>query len=603
LGGGSTLVQQDLGVFQSAITKRAVTGSQFTIRHNVDYDSNNSEANLFVSAWNANVEMEFRHPFLQGGGVQFNRIAGPNNLPGFYDGVLIARLNADVALNDFEIAVRDLVSNVENAYWDLYFGYRVLDARVAARDASLETWRKIYALYEVDRGGGEAEKEAQAREQFFRFQQDVQNAMSGEPYEQTRNWNGLPSGAFRTTGGVLMAERRLRLLMGMPPSDGRLMRPIDEPVIAKIDFDWSQVTSEATTRRVELRRQKFQIRRRELELIASKNHLLPRLDAVGRYRWRGFGDDLFDRNDPPLGRFDSAYSDLVSGDFQEWQLGFELSMPIGFRLAHVAARNAELLLARERALLRDQQREIVHEAADAIAEMDRAYAVLQSSYNRLVASQDQLRAVEAAFEADKVPLDLLLDAQRRRAEAVVDYTQNRARYAVAQKNVHFVKGTLLEYDGIYLAEGPWPGEAYEDAAKREASRSAPRALNYASSKSPSVSIGPHAQHAGVSANLLHQSPTHPKLEEIQPFELRDMAPPPADGTLPPPEMGAAATKPAASPDISTPTAVVTASTIPASTPAAASPASHVVPGAAQPSTDAPAQPATSALPLTPPAKP
>jgi outer membrane protein TolC len=609
-GGGSTLVQQDLGVFQAGITKRAVTGSQFTIRHNVDYDANNSEGNLFDSAWNTNVEMEFRHPFLQGSGVQFNRIAGPNNLPGFYDGVLIARINADVALNDFEIAVRDLVSNVENAYWDLYFGYRVLDARVAARDAALDTWRKIYALYEVDRGGGEAEKEAQAREQFFRFQQDVQNAMSGEPYEQTRNWNGLPSGAFRTTGGVLFAERRLRLLMGMPPSDGRLMRPIDEPVIAKIDFDWSQVTSEATTRRVELRRQKFQIRRRELELIASKNHLLPRLDAVGRYRWRGFGDDLFNRNDPPLGRFDNAYSDLVSGDFQEWQLGFELSMPIGFRLAHVAARNAELVLARERALLRDQQREIVHEAADAIAELDRSYAVLQSSYNRLVASQDQLRSVEAAFEADKVPLDLLLDAQRRRAEAVVDYTQNRARYAIAQKNVHFVKGTLLEYDGIYLAEGPWPGEAYEDAAKREASRSAPRPLNYASSKSPSVSIGPHAQHAGQPANLLHQAPGHPKLEEIEPFDLRDMPPaseqplpPPAGDDLPPPEAGAAA-KPSAASAVS-PAAVVPASaTIPAPTaPAAAAPDPALASPAAGPSADAPVQPAAATLRLTPPATP
>jgi outer membrane protein TolC len=621
-GGGTRILQQDLGVFQAAITKRAATGSLFTIRHNVDYDANNAPGNAFPSAWNTNVEMEFRHPFLQGSGVQFNRIAGPNNLPGFYDGVLIARLNADVALNDFEIAVRDLVSNVENAYWDLYFGYRVLDARVAARDAALDTWRKIYALYEVDRGGGEAEKEAQAREQFFRFQQDVQNAMSGEPYEQTRNWNGLPSGAFRTTGGVLFAERRLRLLMGMPPSDGRLMRPIDEPVIAKIDFDWSQVTSEATTRRVELRRQKFQIRRRELELIASKNHLLPRLDAVGRYRWRGFGDELLDPNGghalfepnpmpPPALRAiegSNAYGVLTGGDFQEWQLGFELSMPIGFRLAHVAARNAELLLARERALLRDQQREIVHEAADAIAELDRSYAVLQSSYNRLVASQDQLRSVEAAFEADKVPLDLLLDAQRRRAEALVDYTQNRARYAIAQKNVHFVKGTLLEYDGIYLAEGPWPGEAYEDAAKREESRSAPRPMNYASSKSPAVSIGPHAQHAGGSANLLHQAPAYPKLEAIQPFEMREL--PPAGGdNLPPPETGAAAAPSAASAgsaaSAASPSTVIPAS---ATTPAligdaAAVPVADAAPPAAGQSADAPVQPASAKLRLPPPATP
>jgi outer membrane protein TolC len=459
---------------------------------------------------------------LQGAGVEFNRIAGPQNVPGVYTGVVLARLNADVALNDFEISVRDLVSNVENAYWDLYYGYRVLDARVKARDAALDTWRKIYALNQVNRRGGEAEKEAQARSQYFAFQQDVQNALSGEPYEESRNWNGLPSGAFRTTSGVLLAERRLRFLMGLPPTDCKLIRPKDEPVAAKIDFDWNQVTCEATTRRAELRRQKFQIRRRELELIASKNNLLPRLDAVGRYRWRGFGDTLFPDKNPPLPRFDNAYEDLTSGDFQEWQLGFEFNMPIGFREAHVSERNAELLLARERAILRDQEREIVHEAADAISETDRAYAVLQTSFNRLAANHDQLGAVQAAYENDKVPLDLYLDAQRRVADAEIDYHLNRSRYTLATKNVHFVKGTLLEYDGVYLQEGPWPCDAYEDAAKREVSRSQPRPLNYASSRAPVVSAGVFDQHpgngCGTNGGPNWLPSTGPVPSDVQPIE-------------------------------------------------------------------------------------
>jgi outer membrane protein TolC len=547
-GGGTRLLFQDVGVFQTAITKQAVTGSRFTIRHNVDYDANNAPGNRFASAWNANVEAEIRHPFLQGSGTQFNRIAGPDNTPGFYDGVLIARLNADVALTDFEIAVRDLVSNIENAYWDLYFGYRVLDARVKARDAALDTWRATQARFEAGRVGGEAYNEAQAREQFFRFQQDMQNALSGEPFDSTRNWNGLPSGSFRPTGGVLMAERRLRLLMNLPPTDGKLLRPKDEPIVAKINFDWPQVTGEATTRRAELRRQKWQIRRRELELMASKNYLLPRLDGVGRYRWRGFGDDLFPIGavpPPPDDRFDGAYSNLTSGDFQEWQLGFELSVPIGFRQAHVAARNAELMLARERAILKDQQREIVHEAADAVAEMDRAYVVMQTSYNRLIATKDQNSSVKATYEEGKgeVPLDLYLESQRRLVEAETEYFLNRARYSLATKNVHFVKGTLLEYDGIYLAEGPWPGKAYHDAADKEASRSRPVPLNYASSKAPVVSQGPFDQHthdAAVdpfSGEHLHMAPpmqdapaTEPDL--LQPGE--EMLPPPTGEETPPP---------------------------------------------------------------------
>ncbi len=145
-------------------------------------------------------------------------------------------------------------------------------------------------------------------------------------------------------------------------------------------------------------------------------------------------------------------------------------MPIGFREGHVAERNAELQLCRERAILRDQQREVVHEVADAVAEVDRAYTVLQTSYNRLAANRDQLGAIQAAYESDKVTFDLLLDAQRRVADAETDYYLSRTRYTLATKNVHFVKGTLLDYDGVHLAEGPWPDEAYVDAAKREASR-------------------------------------------------------------------------------------------------------------------------------------
>ena len=101
---------------------------------------------------------------------------------------------------------------------------------------------------------------------------------------------------------------------------------------------------------------------------------------------------------PPNAQFDNAYDNLTTGDFQEWQLGFELSCRSASARPTSAARNAELLLARERAILRDQQREVVHEAADAIAEMDRAYAVLQTSYNRLAASRDQLGAVQAAYD-------------------------------------------------------------------------------------------------------------------------------------------------------------------------------------------------------------
>jgi outer membrane protein TolC len=506
-GGGTRLLTQDTSVSQTQLAKRSASGTQMALRQVIEFDSNNAPGNLFDSAWTTKYEGEVRQPLLQGAGLEYNRIAGPTNVPGVAAGVLLARVNTDVELADFELAVRDYVSNLENAYWDLYFAYRDLDARVAARDAALDTWRRVRALYESGRRGGEAEKEAQAREQYFRFQEEVQNALSGRPVDSTQVANGSPGGTFRGAGGVYLGERRLRRLMGLPASDGALLRPTIDPVVAKIAFDWDDVSAEAMARRAELRRQRWKVRRRELELVASKNHLLPRLDAVGRYRFRGFGDDLLNSSGGGP-RFDNAYADLTSGDFQEWQLGVELDVPIGFRRAHSAVRNAELLLARERAMLADQQSGVVHQVAEAVAELDRAYEVSQTAYNRLIATQEQLAATKAAFEADKAPLDLFLEAQRLVAEAESRYYRSLVDHAVALKNVHYAKGTLLDFDGVHLAEGPWVSDAYADATERAARRGRPRPLNYASARAPRVSRGVVPQGSGsTGAGLVTPPPT------------------------------------------------------------------------------------------------
>jgi outer membrane protein TolC len=521
-GGGTRLLGQHVGALQSQISKRSVTGTELAARKIVEFDGNNAPGNLFDSAWTIKVEGEVRQPLMQGAGLQYNRIAGPTRTPGVYHGVVLARLDTDVELAAFEVAVRDYVSNIENAYWDLYYAYRDLDAQIAARDAALDTWRRIRALYDAGRRGGEAEKEAQAREQFYRFQEEVQNSLGGRLFDGTRTGNGSLGGTFRGTGGVLVAERRLRRLLNMPASDGELLRPADEPILAPVHFDWNEVAFESVERRAELRRQRFLIRRRELELIASKNHLMPRLDAVGRYRFRGFGKDLLETDGGLYGRFDNAYDDLMSGDFQEWQVGVELDVPIGFRRAHTAVRNAELELARSRALLKDQQEEVIHGTANSIAELDRAFVVSQTSFNRLQASREELAAVTAAFEADKASLDLLLDAQRRVAESQSRHYRTLAEYAIAIKNVHFSKGTLLEYDGVYLAEGAWPEKAYEDAAALERRRGRQRRMSYASSLAPVVSRGVYDQHPsdkGYETVISTSVPTGATPDNTEPLPL------------------------------------------------------------------------------------
>ena len=144
----------------------------------------------------------------------------------------------------------------------------------------LETWNVVKARFDNDLEGGEADKEAQAREQYYQFQQQVVAALNGDPQTGVR--------------GILQAEADLRRLIGLPQSDGSIIRPTQEPFMGSVAYDWNALLQTALLQRVELRQQLWQIRRRELELLASKNFLLPNLDAIATFRNNGFGDALID---------------------------------------------------------------------------------------------------------------------------------------------------------------------------------------------------------------------------------------------------------------------------------------------------------------------
>ena len=477
-----TVFQQDLGTFQAQLSKTAATGAIWSLTHNVRYEWNNATASRkWPSEWAANVEAEFRQPLMQGSGVQFNRIAGPGAIPGFNNGIMIARINTDIQLTNFEAQVRNMVNDVEKAYWDLYFQYRRLDTAIAGRDSTLRAWQVIHAKRIADAEGGTIQSEAQARTQYFTFQAAVEQAQSD----------------------LFQAENHLRYMMGLSPSDGRLFRPADEPTRAPAQFDWHDVLAEGLCRFPELREQKWQIKQRELELIAAKNYLLPRLDAVGRYRWLGLGDILIEGSNTvdTDGSITNAYGSMTSGDYAEWQLGLELSVPLGFRKEMAGVRYAQLNLARERAILQEQELELSHQLSTAIRELDLHYKLTETYFSGVLAAQDEVDGRRAVWQAgvDKQiegdTINLYLNALQRLAQAQVEYFNALRNYNMAIVQVHFRKGSLLEYNGVYLAEGPWVDKAKFDALRRARARDASYYLDYGFTRPGVISRGPYQQQA------------------------------------------------------------------------------------------------------------
>jgi hypothetical protein len=282
------------------------------------------------------------------------------------------------------------------------------------------------------------------------------------------------------------------------------------------------------------------IKQKELELTAAKNLILPRLDLVGRWRFLGMGQEFLNQNYNPYEsnnadplRGTDAYSTLFSGQFQEWQAGGQFLMPLGFRRELATVRNYQLQLARERARLQDEELEASHALVEAVRNVDTNFALAQTNFNRRVAAERQVEAVQAAYDAGTVTLDQLLDAQRRRAEAESSYARAVVDYTRSISQLHFRKGSLLEYNGVFLAEGPWPGKAYFDAHRRARQRDASLYLDYGHSRPGVFSRGAITQNfesIGADARATQLPPRDPATREEG--DADQLKAPSAPGTTP-----------------------------------------------------------------------
>lgn len=456
----------DAAAYVAEISKKTASGGTYFLRNNINYDNGNSFGafRALPSVYTTVIEAEWRQPLMQGRGTAVNRAP-----------IVLARIRTDVDLAQLEANVRNLLKDTEDAYWTLMFQYRRLEANKMGRDSSLRSWRQVYELY--NGGRATAQEEAQSREQYYGFRFEVEQSLRD----------------------LYNAETNLRFMMGLAPTDGRLIRPVTEPTTAPFQYDWNELNAEALVRMPELRQQKWVIKARETELIVAKNQLLPQFNATAIYRWVGLGDELMGANRAGI-NFPNpgsrAFDELSEGKFQESRFGVDFLMPVGFRKALAGVRSSQLLIARERARLEDAELQVSHLLTTAVRNSDGWYQIMQTQFNRLVAAKTEERIRRTIWdegandEQGRHPLNLLLDSQRRVASAQQLYYNALIEYNRSIAEIHFRKGSLLEYDGVQMAEGPWPQKAYYDALGRARQRAASAYMNYGWTRPRVVSQGP-----------------------------------------------------------------------------------------------------------------
>lgn len=481
--GFPTVLDTQNGGLITQLSKPTATGGVWRVQNQTDSSVGNSRGQFQAlnGFWTTAMEVGFTQPMLRNSGVLVNRAP-----------IQIAAIGGHRQIANTENALHKMVDNIEVRYWDLHRSYRDLETAKIARDTTQIAWRFIYERFRA--GTDPSQSEAQAREQYFTFRGVVEQALRD----------------------LHNNENELRFLMGLSPADGRVIRPIDEPTLARVQFDWNEILAEALVKRPELREHRWLIKTRELQLIVYRNQLLPQLDLGAFYRWVGVGDDLITANRREIqfpGEGSTAADSLLGGNFQEFGISGSFNYSIGNRQALAGIRNYQLKLARDKAFLEDMELDVAHSLVRGIRNLDANYTLAQTQFNRWVAADTEVTATQAVVEQGigqgVANINQWLDAIRRRGQAQQAYYQAITEYNKSIADLHMRKGSILEYNGINFEEGPWPKKAYWDALGRARERDAGLYMDYGWTRPEVVSRGemPNEAHAPRAGTFEELPPT------------------------------------------------------------------------------------------------
>ena len=503
---------QETAQYRTALEKVFGHGGVVSLENNINYLGSNAggPTDLFDSVYTGNIGLFYQQPLLAGSGTQYTRTAGPivqsfGGITGVSQGVLIARINNDISIADFEESVQQLLFDVESAYWDLYLAYRNFDTATVARNSAMDTWRLAQRQME-----GEVlipADEAQARSALYIAEAATKTAQSN----------------------IYSTETELRRLLGLSINDGAVIRPVDQPVTAELVPDWYASLTEALGRRVELRRRKWDIKSLELQLVAAESLVQPRLDLVGGFQVNAFGDDLLRYSGPAINSYGQT---LAAGNQTGWNIGAQMTLPIGLRSAHAQARNYELRLLKARKLLEAAELDVGHQLAASFQELARAYVTMQTGYQAFVAAEQNVQGLlPRVLEEDDV--DVILRAYERRADAELRFFQNVVDYNKALAALQWRQGTILDYNSVAVTEGPWTGEAYYEASRHADARAHAHRARHLRSTPPDFAADAPANRSVMFTN---EAAVRPGLQP-QPDLQRPYYEPPPENAPPPPAPG------------------------------------------------------------------
>ena len=451
---------QEAAQFSTTLQKRFAEGSTAGITQNINYQYTNNPTNVFPSAYTSNLQLRFSKPLLGSAPTpQFNPNPLPSGLAANRAPIVIARHQADFEVWRFKSEVMNMVRSIEQQYWILAQSQTEYWASQTAVELSEEIVRREKAKFEVGRSS--LPNVAEAQQNLERARLDF---------------------ILRSTN-LLTVERQLRNILGMPPSDNRRIVPATAPTEARLQPNYQASLRQMLDFLPDIVQQQLTVRVAELQLLIARNTLLPVLNFDALYQFNGLGRHLDQSLAVLTGKTIQAVDPILQSqqraaglnpvpgqfnNFQSWQVGLTFQMPLGYRGPLADVKLAQYTLLQQRANLQQIVHQSTHQLHRFFLEIDSNYKAFRTAGRFKAAALQRLESQKAYYEEGTVLIDRYLAAVNEYALAVSQEAQFRTQYNIAIVALEQAKGTLLAYDNVAMAEGPWPAEAYNQARDQQA---------------------------------------------------------------------------------------------------------------------------------------
>jgi outer membrane protein TolC len=392
------------------LRERLPTGGTIELRYNNQRAvsgafNNQPEQGGINPAYRSDVVLSITQPLLKNFGLDVNTTR-----------IRIARNNLGISLHLLRNRAIDVVTQVQNAYWDLVFARQNLEVQ----RRSLRLAEELVALNRAREQAGvaapvevtQAETDAAAR---------LQDVLVAE--KQLRD-----------------AEDELRRLLNAPREEwSRRLAPTEQPAFAPVPVDPEAALREALDKRPDYRGAKADIENRDLNQRLQKNQLLPDLSLVASAGAVGLADSI--KRD---------LSRLNSLDFNTYAAGLTLTIPLGNRAAQSAYARARLEAEQARTAVRNLELTILTQVRETSRRLETDAKRIESTRAARRLAEEQLRVEQVRLEAGVTTTFNVLRLQRdltaaeaNEIKALTDYNKSLAAFDRA-------RGTTLDTHRIDL---------------------------------------------------------------------------------------------------------------------------------------------------------